>query len=121
MSSTDSRVVLFICSGNICRSPYAHGYVQHRIGDAGGVRVTSAGTLGIQGSPASPETVRLARESGFDLSGHRSQGLTLDLVDEADWILVMADAHRRELLRHYPEDEHKIHLLSQFGIITVLR
>jgi protein-tyrosine phosphatase len=108
------RVILFVCSGNICRSPYAEGYLRHRLGDRAGFRVVSAGTLGIHGGPASPETVRLAEESGFDLRGHRSRGVTYEAVDEADRILVMEDAHRRALLVRYPEDGHKVRLLSEY-------
>ena len=107
-------MILFLCSGNICRSPYAEGYLRHRLGGDGGARVGSAGTLGIQGSPASTETSRLARESGFDLSGHRSRGMTFDAVDEADQILVMEDAHRRELMDRFPEGAHKVRLLSEY-------
>jgi len=108
------ETVLFVCSGNICRSPFAEGYLRHRLGEGTRLRVTSGGTLGIEGSPASPETLRIARESGFDLAQHRSRGLTLDRVDEADWILVMEAAHRRTLSARYPEDAHKIHLLSAY-------
>ena len=110
--------VLLVCSGNICRSPYAEGYLRHHLAarpsGAREVAVRSAGTLGIVGSPPSPETVTLARESGFDVSEHRSRALQFDLVDEADEILVMEYAHREEIESRYPEDSGKVHLLSEF-------
>jgi len=110
--------VLVVCSGNICRSPYAEGYLRHHLaarpGRGAAVGVRSAGTLGIVGSPPSPETVALAREAGFDLSAHRSRALEFDLVDEADAILVMEHAHREEIEARYPEDADKVHLLSEF-------
>jgi len=110
--------VLLVCSGNICRSPYAEGYLRHHLAarsiGAGRVGVRSAGTLGIVGSPPSPETQALARETGFDLSAHRSRALQFDLVDEADEILVMEYAHREEIEARYPEDSGKVHLLSEF-------
>lgn len=108
------QIVLFVCSGNICRSPFAEGYLRHRLGDGVDIRAASGGTLGIEGSPASPETLRIAREMGFDLSRHRSRGLTLDRVDEADWVLVMEEQHRRTLSARYPEDAHKVSLLSAY-------
>jgi protein-tyrosine-phosphatase len=110
--------VLVVCSGNICRSPYAAGYLRHHLAaqpvGGGAVGIRSAGTLGIVGSPPSPETLALAREAGFDLSGHRSRALEFDLVDEADAILVMEHVHREEIEARYPEDAGKIHLLSEF-------
>jgi len=108
------RSVLFVCSGNICRSPFADGYLQHVLADSNLTRVGSAGTLGIEASPASPETVRLAKDAGFDLTRHRSRGITLDLLDDADWVLVMESAHRRTLQARYPEALHKVHLLSEY-------
>lgn len=110
--------VLIVCSGNICRSPYAEGFLRHhlaaRLAGHGSVRVGSAGTLGIIGSPPSPETVSLARETGFDLAAYRSRALQFDLVDEADEILVMEHAHREAIESRYPEDGGKVHLLSEF-------
>jgi len=110
--------VLLICSGNICRSPYAEGFLRHHLatrrGGAAEVRIRSAGTLGIVGAPPSPETIALAREAGFDLSAHRSRALQFDLVDEADEILVMENAHRNAIAARYPEDGAKVHLLSEF-------
>ena len=108
--------ILVVCSGNICRSPYAAEYLRNvlsaRRGD--GWAIWSAGTLGIVGSPPSPETLRLARERGLDLSTHRSQGVTYERVDEADLVLVMEERHRASLLERYPEDREKFHLLSEF-------
>jgi len=108
--------ILVICSGNICRSPYAHGYLRMRLTQMGQqqVQVQSAGTLGIVGSPASSETVALAEEAGFDLGEHRSSAVTFDAVDEAGVILVMEEAHRRELTRLFPEGADHVRLLSEF-------
>jgi len=108
--------ILVVCSGNICRSPYAAGYLRFRLQSLGenGHGVDSAGTLGIMGSPPSPETLQVAQESGFELKEHRSKGVTFEGVDEADVILVMEDLHRSELAQRYPEDQDKIHLLSEF-------
>ena len=107
--------ILVVCSGNICRSPYAEGYLRRQLAAQGKeATVISAGTLGIVGERASSETLTLARSIGVDLDAHRSQGITYDRVDEADTILVMEAAHRRTLTDLYPEIEEKIHLLSEF-------
>ncbi len=108
--------VLVVCSGNICRSPFAEGYLRMKWAqrDQPEIQVQSAGTLGIVGSPASSDTLVLAKEVGFDLSEHRSRAVTLDVVDEAACILVMENAHRRELIRLFPETAERVHLLSEF-------
>lgn len=108
--------ILVVCSGNICRSPYAEGYLRHRLESSAvrDVTIRSAGTLGIVGSPPSPETRALALEAGFDVAPLRSKGLHYDRVDEADVILVMEEAHRREIAARYPEDVGKVRLLSEF-------
>ena len=108
--------ILIVCSGNICRSPYAEGYLRHRLGRLAGVEIgaSSAGTLGIVGSPPSPETLLLARDEGYDLASHRSQGITFDNIDEAEIILVMEAQHRRKVVDLYPESREKVHLLSEF-------
>ena len=110
--------LLVICSGNICRSPFAQGYLRWRLAQLGQqhVGVQSAGTLGIVGSPASSETIALAQEAGFDLSEHRSRAVTFDAMDEAGIILVMEEAHRRELARLFPEEAERVHLLSEFHV-----
>ena len=108
--------ILIVCSGNICRSPYAAGYLEQRLALLGedAARLHSAGTLGIVGSPPSPETLDLAREAGFDLGSHRSKGVSFERVDEADLILVMEKGHRLALAAMFPEDLDKVHLLSEF-------
>jgi len=108
--------ILVVCSGNICRSPYAAAYLQRRLAAMGvtGIEVHSAGTLGILSSPPSPETLRLAQADGLDLSSHRSQGLSFEQVDEADIILVMEEAHRAILTERFPECRGRVHLLSEF-------
>jgi protein-tyrosine phosphatase len=108
--------ILVVCSGNICRSPFAEGYLRMRLTESkrDNVQVRSAGTLGIVGSPASDHTQELAKEAGFSLDAHRSSGVTFDLVDEAGVILVMEEAHRQELTRLFPEGADRVHLLSEY-------
>ena len=110
------RSIVFVCVGNICRSPYAAGYLRHRLALLGraAVAVRSAGTLGITGKAASPESVQLAAEGGFDISSHLSQAISVDAVDEAGIILVMEEEHRRILREQFPDDSAKVHLLSEY-------
>jgi protein-tyrosine-phosphatase len=87
--------VLFVCTGNICRSPLAESLLERALKDRGlDVEVTSAGTGAWDGAPASEGAYLVGLERGLDLSGHRARLLTRELVDEADLILTMARHHR---------------------------
>lgn len=88
--------VLFVCTGNICRSPLAAALLERALKDRGieEVTVTSAGTGAWDGAPASEGAYLVGLEHGLDLSGHRARLLTRELVEEADLILTMARHHR---------------------------
>jgi protein-tyrosine phosphatase len=79
------------------------------------VIVESAGTLGIEGQPATPLAVSVAEELGADISKHSSRALTRELVEEADLILVMAPEHRDYVRRYFPDVQENVFLLRQFG------
>ncbi len=108
--------VLIVCSGNICRSPMAAEYLRHR-GATNGLAqlvVGSAGTLGIEGAPASAEAIQVLAEAGLDLTGHRSKGLGEADLRSADYTIVMTHHHLEELASAYPELEGRRWLLRAF-------
>jgi protein-tyrosine-phosphatase len=87
--------LLFVCSGNTCRSPLAEAIAARAVHDRGWshVAVRSAGTGATSGAAASENSVTVAAEHGLDLSAHAARGLTAELVDWADLILTMSSAH----------------------------
>ncbi|MBN1826324.1 MAG: low molecular weight protein arginine phosphatase [Candidatus Eisenbacteria bacterium] len=107
------RLVLFVCSGNTCRSPMAEGLFRSLLPESWKDRVeaVSAGTGALPGEPPSPEARRAAEEGGVDIDGTRSRRLTADLVRRADLIVVMARHHRRTVLDLDPEADVKTVLL----------
>jgi len=87
--------VLFVCTGNICRSPLAAALLLRALKERGvDVTVTSAGTGAWDGAPASEGAYLVGLERGLDLSGHRARLLSRELVEQADLILTMARHHR---------------------------
>lgn len=89
--------ILVICTGNICRSPIAEGLLRdalHRRFVDGAPEVASAGTGGLEGSGAKPESVRAAAELGMDIGAHVARRLTAGMADDSDLLLCMATDHR---------------------------
>ncbi|OYV72144.1 MAG: hypothetical protein B7Z72_05445, partial [Gemmatimonadetes bacterium 21-71-4] len=87
--------LLFVCTGNICRSPMAAAIAQRLLDGRGrtDVAVASAGTAAWDGAPASEGAYLVALEHNLDLSAHRARQLTSDLVADADCVLGMSAHH----------------------------
>jgi protein-tyrosine-phosphatase len=88
---TDTFHLLFVCTGNICRSPMAEGMMKALLPPVPNRRITvlSAGTHAADGLPAETRAVHAALEYGADIGGHRSQAVDGSMVARADLILVM--------------------------------
>lgn len=108
--------VLVVCDGNICRSPMVAAYLRARAAHAGlaHVVIDSAGLLGIDGAPAAPHAIAVGRENGFDLTRHRSRGLTAADVRAADVVVVMTLTHLDQLARRFGDTGQRRYLLRAF-------
>ena len=101
--------VLFICTGNICRSPMAEGLLRHATGEK--IEVCSAGLGAGHGQPPSAHAVEVLKKEGIDISDIRSQPVTPELLRRADYVFTMTRDHLDMLLLLYPEMESKARLL----------
>jgi len=105
--------VLFVCTGNTCRSPMAAGLARQLLAELkgvpidqleqAGVRVRSAGVATGGGSPATPEAIEAMKQAGVDISDHRSTPVNEDLIQDADVIFTMTTSHRNAVLVFDPK------------------
>ncbi len=113
---------LFVCSGNTCRSPIAEGlfkkYWSEKLGcnidqlEEMGYKMSSAGTLGFVDGLASMESVAACQAKGVDISGHRSQALSSELIADSDFIFVMSESHRQRIVGLCPTSANKCELMA---------
>lgn len=110
--------VLFVCTGNICRSPLAEGMLRHWLARdlVSGVEVSSAGTYANDGAPASAHGVTVAGENGFDTSGHEARLVHKAILEKADLILAMEVDHIFDILRIAPEVEGRVFPLGGYAL-----
>jgi L-threonylcarbamoyladenylate synthase len=120
--------ILFVCTGNTCRSPMAEGIFRRMVAEkmgcdaaelpARGIIIESAGTLGMDGAAATPEAVEVCRRRGIDISAHSSRGLTLEVIQPADYIYTMARHHIDVIRSLAPREIGKAATLDPEGDIA---
>lgn len=113
--------IVFVCTGNTCRSPMAQALFSKALADNLGSEVdqlvdlgyivSSAGVMAAIDQPASQEAVNVCRELKLDISQHRSKGLSEKLILESDVIFVMSQSHKDRIVSFYPEVASKCNLL----------
>lgn len=107
--------ILFICTGNTCRSPMAEALLRRHAEQRGvAVAVRSAGVSTIDGLPVSAHALAALREQNIEHTG-LSRALTSEAVDWADLIFTMTTGHKRELLHYHPGAVDKAYTLKEFA------
>ncbi|MCX5777384.1 MAG: low molecular weight protein arginine phosphatase [Candidatus Firestonebacteria bacterium] len=110
--------ILFICTGNTCRSVMAEYYARAKLKELGvsGVAVSSAGVATIDGMPASQGALAVLEEVGMDASPHVSRVLTKEIAEEADKIYALAKSHLEVLEKEFPSVKGKAEILASKSV-----
>ncbi|MDP3981883.1 MAG: L-threonylcarbamoyladenylate synthase [Chlamydiota bacterium] len=112
------KSVLFVCTGNSCRSVIAEYLLKEYLRDRVDIRISSAGTTAYPGMQPTQHAISVMQKKHIDINGHLSCPVTPNLIDNTDLILVMTKAHKRfllEMLSRPGIDSNKIHLLMDFS------
>lgn len=108
---------MFVCTGNICRSPMAHYYFQKLVNDSefkNDFLVSSSGTNAYNGQKATDFAIAAIKEYGVDMENHRSTNIFDSSVEQYDYIITMTLNHKKTILNTFPSLKEKVYTLIEF-------
>lgn len=111
--------IIFICSGNTCRSPMAEGILRSKIDEYALddiYEAVSAGLCVVEESGANEKSITVCSENGIDISAHRSRQLTDEMLLDAALILTMTQAHKLDIIQKLPQIRNKVFTLKEYAL-----
>lgn len=113
---TRPKKILFVCTGNTCRSPMAEA-IFRQVADPRDDRwlVSSAGIHALTGTSATLEALEVLKEFGVDASGHTARQLNPDILQDVDLVLTMTTSHKRSIQKAFPSVSDKVFTLKEYA------
>lgn len=126
IANTVCQTVLFVCTGNSCRSPIAEHLCRRYLAQAlgceesklqeQGYRVISGGTAAFPGGHASQHAIDIMKDGGYDLNDHMTRSVTPEMVDQANWVIALARRHQESITSLMPNAAGKVRMLDLSGL-----
>lgn len=108
--------IMFICTGNICRSAMAHKMLEKRAKEENkNIEVYSCGVYAVNGDVPTYEGIEVMREYGIDLSKHRATNIRSSNIKEMDIILCATNSHKNNVIAMYPELKEKVFTMKEYA------
>ena len=108
--------ILFVCTGNTCRSPMAEGILKSMLTKEDGIQVLSCGLFAAWGMSASENAILAMREKGIDISNHRANNINEDVINDADLILTMTNSHKQMLIGAFGDGvKDKVYTVCEYA------
>lgn len=111
---SDLKNVLFVCTGNTCRSPMAEGIFRKAVAERNDYEVGSAGVAASKRGPCNPETAVLLEKNGAILDGFASRQVTDSMLSSATHVFAMTQSHLQTLEARFPQHADKFYLVCEF-------
>lgn len=110
--------ILFVCTGNTCRSSMAEGILKFLLKENNieNINVSSAGLSAFEGQRANEKAIDVLINKGIDIKTHRSRQLTEEIIKTSDLILTMTGSHKKLITNTLPEYSHKIYTLKEYAL-----
>lgn len=112
--------ILFVCTGNTCRSPMAEGIFKSLLKDKNidNINVGSAGISAFEGDIANEKAIYALKNKGIDIGEHKSRQLTMEIIKNSDLVLTMTTGHKRMIVNALPDYSSKVFTIKEYVHIS---